>query len=296
MGSLREIRKRIRSVQSSKKITNAMKLVAASKLRGALEAVVGARPYAHELRGMVEGAASELLSDPRLPCPGLLAPRKTRKKALLLAITADRGLCGSFNASILRRARAFLEEGDFAEVDVVTVGKKGHEFFERNAFGAHVEHREDVWQDLDFAQAQALADKAVPRFEEGELCAVFVLFARFHSAISQEPVLKQVLPVQRDATDSEGDKAPTDQETIFEPSSEVVLEQLAASYVASEIWHGLLESYASEQGARMAAMDSASKNAGELIDSLSLQYNRARQAAITGELMDIVGGANAVAS
>lgn len=289
MASLRDIRKRIRSVKNTQKITSAMKLVAASKLRRAQEAITAQRPYAVELGSMLRRVASRSdLADGDGGHP-LLAVHEP-KKVMLVVITSDRGLCGAFNANIIRRTERFLKEeaGRFESVELATIGRKGGEYFLKHQT-ATVQNHPGVFEDLTFRRARTIADDIAQRYVEGELDAVFLLYNEFKSAITQTVQVERLLPVVEEEL-PEGPEV----DYTFEPSQDEVLEQLVPRYVTTLLWKALLDSSASEHGARMSAMDSASRNAKELTDKLTLKYNRARQAAITMELMDIVGGAEAL--
>jgi F-type H+-transporting ATPase subunit gamma len=289
MASLRDIRKRIKSVKSSQKITKAMKLVAASKLKRAQDAIVQARPYAQEIATVLSRVAAQVGASGTGEVHPLLASREPRK-VLLLVITSDRGLCGAFNANVLRRADRFIREntGRFEHVEVAAVGRKGREFFAKKG-SVPVRDLGVVGSAWSYAQAVSVASALSAEFTAGSLDAVFVVYNEFKSAISQRVVVQDLLPVvQADLPES----ALT--EYVYEPSAEQVLDRLVPRYVATGLWRALLESAASEHGARMSAMDSATKNASELIAGLTLVYNRVRQAAITRELMEIIGGAEAL--
>lgn len=292
MASLRDIRKRIKSVQNSQKITKAMKLVSASKLRRAQDAMLAARPYAKELGSLLSRvaarAAAQATDDtPVHPLLELRAPRRV----LLVVVTSDRGLCGAFNSNILRRAERFIRENTerFETIEVATVGRKARDYFKKRKIFT-VRDYPGMFADLTFRRASEIAEGVVKEFLDHDLDAVFVLYNEFKSAISQNVVVQDILPLVQD------DLPPAEAgvDYIYEPDVHQVLDKLIPRYVAVHVWRALLESHAAEHGARMAAMESASKNARELADSLTLQYNRARQASITRDLMDIVGGAEAL--
>jgi F-type H+-transporting ATPase subunit gamma len=299
--SLRDIRNRIGSVKSTRQITKAMKMVAAAKLRRAQEAVLKTRPYAMLLDQALARVAARTSEDTRadlkaqaaadLGVHPLLAPRVERV-AEVVVITSDRGLAGGFNSNIARRAQRFLtEHGDrFEKVTVSTIGKKGREFFRARK----IEIRKDftgIHADLRYERAEAIATEYAERFLSGEVDAVFLAYNEFKSAISQKPVVVQLLPIETTAA-----AAPQASGIDFkyEPSREKLLEALVPRHVAMQVWRALLESAASEHGARMSAMESATKNAEDMIGMLTLQYNRARQAYVTKELMEIVSGAEAL--
>ncbi|MEZ4270207.1 MAG: ATP synthase F1 subunit gamma [Myxococcota bacterium] len=290
MASLRDIRNRIKSVKSTQKITGAMKMVAASKLRRAQEAITAARPYALELGSMLRRVSARVPHEEgRAPHPLLEihAPRRV----LLVIMTSDRGLCGSFNAGILRRAEIFLKENRerYESLEVATVGRRGHDYFAKRKV-ATVRNFPGVFEDLTFRRASEIAEGIAAEYVEHDLDAVFLLFNEFKSALNQTVQVVPLLPiVEEELPPGEGAV-----EYIYEPSQKEVLDKLVPRYVATIIWRALLESSASEHGARMTAMGSATKNAKELVDKLTLKYNRARQAAITRELMEIISGAEAL--
>jgi F-type H+-transporting ATPase subunit gamma len=293
MPSLRDIRKRIRSVKNTQQITKAMKMVAAAKLRKAQDAIIAARPYAQALEQMIAdlAARSEGLAHP------LLAARPVRN-ADLVVLTSDRGLAGGFNSNIIRRVNRFLLENErsLQRIRLITIGRKGHEFFRRRA----VEILKDypgLFAQVNLATASDVAEEAARRFLDEETDAVFVVYNEFISAVSQKVILTQVLPLQSLAPPpAEG--RPADHQTAvdfeYEPDRQAVLDRLVPQAIAIKIYRALLESLASEHGARMSAMDNATNNASDMIGRLTLHYNRTRQAAITKELMEIVSGAEAL--
>lgn len=289
MASLREIRKRIRSVRGTQKITGAMKLVAASRLRRAQDAILSARPYAVELGALLRRVATRAETHDEAPAHPVLALR-TPKRVLLVVMTSDRGLCGAFNANILRRAERFVRESGarFESLEIATVGRKGRDYFRKRKI-ATVRDFPGVFNDLGFHRASDIATGLVREFTSRELDAVFLLYNEFKSAITQRVVVQDLLPIVHEEL-----PVGEDIDYLYEPDRKTVLEQLVPRYVATLVWRALLESSASEHGARMTAMDSATKNARELVDRLTLQYNRTRQASITRELMEIVGGAEAL--
>ena len=297
MASLRTIRSRIRSTRNMLKITKALKLVSAAKLRRAQDAVVRARPFAQLLDEMLASLAQARSDEGLAPHP-LMAVRPQKRVEVLL-LTSDRGLCGGFNANIIRRGQRFVvEEGPrFDRLQFSTIGKRGRDF----ARTKKLETRKDYvgfFGKLKFAMAKEIADDLIAEYQQGELDGVFLLYNEFKSAIAQQISLKQLLPIvpppQEAAKPEAGAPGFITPEHLFEPSRQAVLEQLLPKQLAMQIWRALLESEASEHGARMTAMDSATKNASDMIASLTLQYNRARQAAITKELMEIVSGAEAM--
>jgi F-type H+-transporting ATPase subunit gamma len=293
--SLRAIRTRIRSVRNTQKITKAMKMVAAAKLRRAQDAVVRARPYAQLIDEMLASLA-RARAEADLPPHPLMAVRPLRRVELVM-MTSDRGLCGGFNSNIIRRGQRFLvdEGADFENIQFSTVGKRGRDFARKRG----IETRKNYvgfFGQLRYAHAREIADDLIQAYERDELDAVYLLYNEFKSAIVQQISLVQLLPLQPRARieRAAGEKGFITPEHIFEPGRPEVLQSLLPRYLAMQIWRALLESEASEHGARMTAMDSATKNASEMIGRLNLEYNRARQAAITKELMEIVSGAEAL--
>ena len=290
MPSLRDIRRRIGSVKSTQQITKAMKMVAAAKLRRAQEAITRARPYATLLEQALHRVAARSGGEGQAGHP-LLAERPMRVVELVV-ITSDRGLAGGFNANIVRRAQRFAVENDgkFQNILVSTIGRKGRD----SARARKVPIRQDytgVLSRLEFTKAKEISEEYSRRFLDGEIDGVFLLYTEFKSAISQRVVLKQFLPIETGPAD---ESAGASVDFLYEPSRQKLLADLMPRHLAVQVWRALLDSAASEHGARMTAMEAATKNAGELIGSLTLQYNRARQAYITKELMEIVSGAEAL--
>jgi F-type H+-transporting ATPase subunit gamma len=287
--SLRDIRNRIGSVKSTRQITKAMKMVAAAKLRRAQDAVLKTRPYVHLLDQALAQVAARADAEEVAVHP-LLAPR-TAKTAEVVVITSDRGLAGGFNSNIARRAQRFLtESGDcYGRVQLATIGKKGRDFFKARK----LEVRKDftgIHADLRYERAEAIAQEYTQRYLDGEVDAVFLAYNEFKSAISQKPVVIPLLPIETPPQDEAAPRV----DFKYEPSRESLLADLLPRHLAMQVWRALLESAASEHGARMSAMESATKNAEEMIGTLTLQYNRARQAYVTKELMEIVSGAEAL--
>jgi F-type H+-transporting ATPase subunit gamma len=282
MPSLKDLRKRIGSVRSTQQITNAMKMIAAARLRRAQEAAEQARPYAAKLTEMFTAVVAGL-SEEAHP---LLARREERRIDLVV-LTSDRGLCGGFNSNLLRQSERFLREHQDREVQLVVVGRKGLDYYRRRRITPLAE-RTGVLNVGAAEVAREMAERVTARFAADETDAVYLLYSRFQSAIAQIPTVVRLLPVE---TPSE-DTAPV--EYIFEPPRPELLARLLPRYVQTRLLQALLESNASELGARMTAMDNATRNASEMIDRLTLSMNRARQAAITTELMEIVSGAEAL--
>lgn len=288
MAGLREIRKRIKSVKNTQKITRAMKLVAASKLRRAQEAIVSQRPYALELGALLHRVATRTESGEQLPHP--LLELREPKRVLLVVLTSDRGLCGAFNSNILKRAERFLRENDgkFEKLEVATIGRKGRDYFKKRK-QTTVRDYPGVFEKLAYRRATEIAEGIAEEFVKSDLDAVYLVYNEFKSAISQKVVVEQLLPIVHE-------ELPVGEniDYLYEPSQTGVLDKLVPRYISVLVWRAMLESTASEHGARMSSMDSATRNAKELVDKLTLFYNRARQSAITKELLDIVGGAEAL--
>jgi F-type H+-transporting ATPase subunit gamma len=286
--SLRDIRTRIGSVKSTRQITKAMKMVAAAKLRRAQDAILKTRPYAMLLEQTLSRVASRAAAEETVAHP-LLAPRAQRT-AEVVVITSDRGLAGGFNSNIARRTQRFLTESSdrFERIELATVGRKGRDFFRARKLAVRKDFT-GVNTDLRYEKAEAIAAEYTQRYLSGEVDAVFLAYNEFKSAISQKPVVFQLLPIE-----TEPAEAAAGIDFKYEPSREALLADLLPRHVAMQVWRALLESAASEHGARMSAMESATKNAEEMIGLLTLQYNRARQAYVTKELMEIVSGAEAL--
>ncbi len=299
MASLRDIRKRIRSVKNTQQITKAMKMVAAAKLRKAQDAITAARPYAVALDQMIAEVASRAEGGEGTPSHPLLTSRPVRRVDVVV-LSSDRGLAGGFNSNIIRRVNRFLFEnkGTYESIRLVTIGRKVNDFFRKR----EVEILRDypgLYSRVNFQTAQEIAETETKRFLDGECDAVFVVYNEFLSAISQRVVVNQVLPVQSAPSEAgTAAAAPagsaTGAEFEFEPGRTEVLERLLPQAIAIKLYRALLESVASEHGARMSAMDNATSNASDMIGRLTLFYNRTRQAAITKELMEIVSGAEAL--
>lgn len=292
MPSLKAIKKRITSVKNTRQITKAMKMVSAAKLRRAQDAVVAARPYADKMQQVLVSLTrrEEQDSHPLLAQRGL-------GKALLVLVTSDRGLCGGFNSNVSKAVERHVRANPdgFAQIDLLLIGRKGNDYLKRrpgmNIFKVY-ENLLGTGQ-VSYAPASLIGQELVELFETEQYDAVFLAYNAFRSAISQEPQIVPLLPVIAPA-DSEADSDEYLADYLYEPSAGQVLDQLLPKYVAVQIFRAFLESVASEHGARMSAMDSASKNASEMIGKLTLQYNRARQAAITKELMEIISGAESI--
>lgn len=288
MANLKVIKKRISSVKSTQQITKAMKMVAAAKLRRAQEAAVAARPYANKLEHVLANLARREEQDGHP-----LLTQREKNRALVILLTADRGLCGGFNANVSKEAERFIrnnKEG-FAEVDALIIGRKGRDFLKNRVGDRIIKVYEDVSGSVTFKTAQLIGEEIVQMYTDETYDAVYVIYNAFQSAIVQNVTVEKVLPIT--ATETE-DQTQDSVDYLYEPSRADVLAQILPKMVEVQLFRALLESTASEHGARMSAMDSASRNASEMIDKLTLQYNRARQAAITKELMEIISGAESI--
>ena len=285
MPTLRDIRRRIRSVQSTQKITRAMKLVAAAKLRRAQERITEARPYALKMAELLSSLVTRAGDDVH----PLLARRTTGRKRLVI-ITADKGLCGAFNSNILRASLAFLREQGPTDVTLVVVGKKARDFYRRRQWEVKSEML-GFFDQLAYSHAQEIAGQLIQSYLAEETDEVYLLYNEFRSVAVQRVKREQLLPIAAEAG-AEGAAATGDY--IYEPSPEGILAALLPRHVTTQVYRALMESVAGEHGARMTAMESATKNAKEMIDVLTIQYNNARQERITPELLDIVGGAEAL--
>jgi F-type H+-transporting ATPase subunit gamma len=297
MPSLKDMRARMNSVRQTRKITSAMKLVAASKLRRAQEYAEASRPFAERMSAMLQNLAAGVAGQPG--APPLLAGTGKDEVHLLIVATADRGLCGGFNSSIVRGARRRIQEllGQGKQVKVIVVGRKGRDMLRRDQRERIVEFFDGIVgkRRIEFADAQRVTDRVLEMYEEGGFDVCTLIYNKFKSAVTQILTFQQLVPVPTPAA-AEGQTAATEGGAIyeFEPDEESILGELLPRNLAVQLFGALLENAASEQGARMAAMDSATRNAGEMINKLTLSYNRQRQAQITKELMEIISGAEAI--
>ncbi|MBN8531676.1 MAG: F0F1 ATP synthase subunit gamma [Alphaproteobacteria bacterium] len=294
MASLKALKNRIKSVKSTQKITKAMKMVAASKLRRAREQAEATRPYAERMERMLRSLATSFLGNEN--APKLLVGNGNNKTHLIVVMTSDRGLCGAFNSSILRETRKTIRalQGEGKTVKLLCVGRKGFDLLQREYAPLLLGRVEEVSgkKTLSYAEGALLADRITELFTKGEVDVISILFNRFRSAISQIPTLQQIIPLQmEEATAVSGEALPA---YDYEPDEEEILKELLPKNLAMQSYRALLESAASEQGARMTAMDNATRNSGDMIKKLNLVYNRSRQAAITKELIEIISGAEAV--
>jgi len=294
MASLKDLRIRIRSVKSTQKITAAMKVVAASRLRRAVEQVEAARPYSQRMARMLASLAASVVASGNAP-PLLGGTGKTDVHLLIVA-TSDRGLAGGFNATILREARRTIRElvGSGKTVKILTIGRKGRDGLKRDYGRFIVESISDVGRRrLEFSEAQTIATRVLSLFEAGEFDVATVVYNRFKSAMTQIVTREQLLPFALPPASERPDPGVRGVYE-FEPEEAAILASLLPRNVAVQLFMSLLENAASEQGARMTAMDNATRNAGEMIDRLTITYNRSRQAAITKELIEIISGAEAL--
>jgi F-type H+-transporting ATPase subunit gamma len=282
--SLKQIKRRIASVKSTQQITRAMKMVAAARLRRAQENIIKARPYSLKLRQVIRDLAAR--TDRSLH--PLLDLREVHNVGIVV-VTGDRGLCGSFNTNILRQAEKVMQEEAGKRIFLITVGRKGTEFFTRRNFDI-VGSLSNFFNELHFSHAAELGEIIVSRYRQQGMDRVYLVYNEFKSAIQQFVVLEQLLPIVPE--EFEVGESRTD--LIFEPSASQILDTILPQHVNVQLWRVLLESYAAEMGARMTAMENATENAAELIDTLTLHYNKARQAAITKELLEVVSGAESL--
>jgi len=283
MANLKDIRKRIGTIDSIRQVTRAMKLVAAAKLRRAQGNMEQARPYARRINGVLK----HLLPDINRSSHQLLTMRPASKKAFVI-LTSDRGLCGSFNANILRHAHQIIDEAGKEDSQLICIGRKGHEYFEKRGYDV-VEHFTGFWKDLNFNHAVEMAGLITDKYLNGDFDDVRVIYNEFKNVAQQEIVEFHYLPLVLEEEDDA-----TIKDYLFEPSKDEVVKSLVPRHLNVQMWRFLLESNAAEQAARMTAMEAATENAGDLIDRLRLEYNKARQSAITTEILEVVSGAEAL--
>ena len=285
MPSLIDLRRRIRAVKSTEQITKAMKTVAASKLRRAQDRIVGARPFALLMRRVLSDLATR--TGTAAAHPLLAPPAAPDAPVLLFVVTADKGLCGSFNSNLIREATSFAV-GAGREVAMGLVGRKGRDFFVRRGVDIRFE-MVNLFNDLRYSHAEAMAETAIEQYSSGAASGVSILYNEFKSVLQQQVVVDQVLPIPPiDAVDG------LSADYLFEPPAEQIFSDLLPHHVETQFFRALLESAAAEHAARMTAMDAATRNAGEMIDGLTLHMNKVRQAAITRELIEVVSGAEAL--
>lgn len=289
-GALKEVRNRIKSVQSTQQITKAMKMVSAAKLRRAQDAITQMRPYAQKLQEMLGNIVSNSEGDVSIA----LAAQRSVVNVMVIVVTSDRGLCGGYNSNLIKLAKQVIEEkypDQMAKgnVQILPIGKKGYENFTKNGFKV-VNNYWDIFSGLSFEKVQAAAKHAMDAFANKEIDAVELIYSEFKNAATQRFVAEQFLPIAK-VQKVEGQK---NADFIFEPGKDVLIAELMPKILNTQLFKATLDANASEHGARMTAMDKASDNANELLKSLKISYNRARQAAITTELTEIVSGAAAL--
>ena len=292
MASLLDMRRRIKSVKNTQQITKAMKMVAAAKLKRAQDRVVAARPFAQKMSEVLGGLSAKVADEFSHP----LLDARGDNKYLIVLVSADKGLAGAFNANVIKATQAFLRENEGKSTSMVPVGRKGRDFFKRR----NVEFRDEYIGltgsgTANHADALRIAQTIIKTFtEDTSIDKVFLVYTEFKTVLSQKPVIEQILPIPRIESADEGDGTSAQAEYIYEQPAAEIFGKLLPKQVETQLYKSMLESVASEQGSRMTAMDSASKNAGELIDTLTLNMNRIRQAAITKEIIEVVSGAAAL--
>lgn len=289
-GALKEVRNRIQSVKSTQQITKAMKMVSAAKLRRAQDAIVQMRPYAQKLQEMLSNIVSSAEGDVRMA----LAVERPVHKVLVIVITSDRGLCGGYNSNLIKLAKQVIHD-KYANIaaktnaEILPLGKKGYEHFSKNKFKV-IDHYWNIFSELSFKHVASVAKFAMDAFEKGEVDAVELVYSEFKNAATQKFTVEQFLPIKR----SEKKKGEAKADFIYEPDKNTLIEELMPKILNTQLYKAMLDAHASEHGARMTAMDKATENAEELLKTLKISYNRARQAAITTELTEIVSGAAAL--
>ena len=296
MASLKDLKVRIDSVKATQKITKAMQMVAAAKLRRAQDAAEAARPYSQRMAEVLANVAANTVAE---GAPKLMAGTGSDKTHLLVVCTSDRGLCGGFNSSIVRLAREHIRrlQSEGKTVKIMSVGRKGYDQLRRD-FGSQIIERIELRsvKRIGFENAQEIAEKVIALFDEGafDICTLF--YSEFKSVISQTPTAQQLIPATAPKSEEDGDNEAVAGGAIYEyePDAGAILDDLIPRNIAVQIFHALLENVAGEMGSKMTAMDNATRNAGEMIDRLTLNYNRQRQAQITNELIEIISGAEAL--
>lgn len=285
MANLKEIRSRITSVGSTMQITSAMKMVSAAKLKRAQDAIVKMRPYANKLTELLESLSASLDSSDG----GVYSTKREISKVLIVPITSNRGLCGGFNAYIIKRVDALINDHyKNKEISILSIGKKSSEHFSKNNFNIIGSH-DELFNDLTFENVSSIADDIMKKYREGSFDKVVLVYNQFKNAATQIIMAENFLPIQSESNDTQaaGDY-------LFEPTKEEIVEELIPKSLKTQMFKAILDSHAAEHGARMTAMHKATDNASELKKELTLTYNKARQAAITGEILEIVGGAEAL--
>jgi F-type H+-transporting ATPase subunit gamma len=291
MANLKEIRNRITSISSTRQITSAMKMVSAAKLRKAQDAITQMRPYANKLQEILSNLSASLDSS-----DGIYSVEREAKNVLIVSITSNRGLCGGFNNNVIKTARRIADiDYKDSSTTVLSIGKKSKDAFKNTDFGIRgtelPRHNETIWDDLTFENSSKIASVLMNQFAVGNFDKIILVYNQFKNAAVQEVQEEQFLPVM---PPENVDDNTSSTDYIFEPSKEFIVEELIPKSLKTQLFKALLDSQASEHGARMTAMHKATDNASDLIDELKLSYNKARQAAITGEILEIVGGAEAL--
>jgi F-type H+-transporting ATPase subunit gamma len=284
MAKTHDLKRRIRSIKNTMQVTKAMKMVSAARLRRAQDRIIASRPFAVTMSRVLSSLAARANPD----LHPLLVERE-RKKVELVLVTSDRGLCGSFNTNAIKAATAFLLQHRAESLNVMAVGRRGRDFVRRSGRKITGEWI-DVFRNLDFSVAQSIGDDLIHRYVTGEIDAVYVAYNEFKSVVAQRPVVEQILPIPRAELVGTGGG----EDYIYEPDAETLFEAILPAYVRIQVWRALLESAAAEHAARMTAMDSATKNAKELTEALTLHMNRVRQASITTAIIEVVSGAAAL--
>lgn len=290
MASLLDIRRRIRAVKSTQQITKAMKAISASRLRRAQESMMGARPFASQMERVLGGLASQVDTSAH-PLLTQRASDAPDRPTLIIVVSADKGLCGGFNTNIVKQAGEVITNAGTTGVSLGLVGKKGREFFGRRGYDVRFE-LVDIFANLKYAHAQAIAREAVTAFVEGEVDSVHVVYNEFKNVLQQQVVVNQVLPITPLVPSDAGNERLPDY--LYEPDPDQILDSLIPRHVEVQFYRALLESAAAEHAARLTAMEAATKNATEMIADLTLYMNKVRQAKITGEIIEIVSGAEAI--
>ena len=289
MPSLKDLRNRITSVKSTQKITKAMKMVAAAKLRKAQENAEKSRLYSEKMNEIITNLKSSITD--KSSAPRLLIGNNDNKRFLCVIMTADRGLCGGFNSNICKKSKEYINNllKDNREVKIITVGSKSFDQMKRN-YGNYIIDKLTFknQREIKVTDAQKISNKIISMFHKNEFDICTIFYSKFKSVISQEPIVQQIIPVKNV---NNNDRITNDQNYEYEPDQEEILDSLLPKNITTQIFKGLLENAASEQGARMSAMDNATRNAGDLIEKLTINYNRSRQAVITKELIEIISGA-----
>ena len=285
MANLKEIRSRITSVSSTMQITSAMKMVSAAKLKRAQDAITQMRPYANKLSELLQNLSSNLDSSDS----SVYSKQREVNNVLIVAITSNRGLCGGFNANIIKKTKLIIEESyPKAKASIISIGKKSSEHFMKNGYEVISTH-DDLYNEISFSAVSKIAEEIMTVFVNGEYDKVYLVYNQFKNAATQNVMQESFLPVQ-----NENDKTTQKTDYIFEPSQTKIVNSLIPKSLKTQLFKAILDSHASEHGARMTAMHKATDNASELKKDLTLTYNKARQAAITGEILEIVGGAEAL--